>query len=152
MEFRAVAGTDLEKLTAQAAKGLVSAQRSIGRDVAKVARRAVLADVRANRPAGLRFGKYRLGAKAKVEPAGQTVRVTLTGSPAGFWSMSEYGTVAHEIKPRFAKALNYGDVFYAHVHHKGATGHPFWYGAEPALDDAVTPVIFDAFDEALGAT
>ena len=143
-------GADFAKLTADASKRLVASTRVLGRDIAKVGRRALLADVKRSRPAGLRFGRSRLGASTKVDPNALGTTVILRASPAGFWSITEYGAVAHPIEPRRARALRFDGVYAAHVSHPGTTGRPYWASAETAIDDAVTPLIVDTADEALG--
>src|SRR5436190_1932671 len=137
MEIKLTSSGDLEGLTAEVDKSLRAANRRVGREIAKVARKAILDDVRGSRPGGLRFGtkrggggRYRLGAKSTIVPSALGVDVTITATPAGFWSMVEYGTRAHEIVPRTGRALFFDGRFAAHVSHPGTSGHPYWAGAE----------------------
>jgi hypothetical protein len=154
MEFtRTSSGADLETLTAQAEKALRSAQRTVGREIAKVARRAVLADVRRRRRGGLSFSGMgvRLGASTTIAATASGVSVTVTAKPAGPWSIVEYGSRSHQIRPKRARVLVFDGVYTMHATHPGTRGSPVWAGAEGALDDAVTPVILDTLDEALRA-
>ena len=151
MEFRATTtgGDDLDRLTAQAAKALRGAQRGLGREIAKVARRAILEDVKAKR-GGLRFSgmRTRLGAKATVTP-GTVLTVNVAAKPAGPWAIVEYGSKPHEIRPRRARVLFFDGVYRMSANHPGTAGHRYWAAAETALDNAVTPVIVDAYDDAM---
>lgn len=151
MEFKLTStGADLDKLTSQAAKALTSAQRKLGKEIAKVARRAILDDVKGRRRGGLRFSgmNTRLGASSKITPGSQLV-VTMTAKPPGPWSIVEHGSRGHDIAPRRVRALYFDGIWSDSVYHPGTTGHAYWAGTETALDDAVTAVITDAFDNAL---
>ena len=147
---------NFEKLTANASKALASAQRELGRDIAKVARKAVLDDVKRSRRGGLRMGKrpdggsFRLGARAIIEPSGTGVSVLLRARPAGFWSIVESGSAGHEVVPVGKRgALHFDGIYAAHADHPGTHGTPYWDRAEDALDRALTPVIEEAIDEAM---
>jgi hypothetical protein len=57
-------GADVSSLTADITRSFARVQRSIGKDIAKAARAAVLDDVRSRRRGGLRFGtNARTGAR-----------------------------------------------------------------------------------------
>lgn len=155
MEFHATStGADLEKLTGQAAKALTGVQRTLGREIAKTARRAILDDVRSRRSGGLRFSgmNTRLGASTKITPGSQ-LSVLVTAKPPGPWSIVEHGSRPHDIAPRSKRALYFHGMWSDSVYHPGTAGRPLWAGSEAALTAAVTPVIVDAFEDALeGAT
>jgi hypothetical protein len=151
VEFRATStGADLDKLTGQAAKALTGVQRTLGREIAKVARRAILDDVKAHRPGGLRFSgmNTRLGASTKITPGSQ-LSVLVSAKPPGPWSIVEHGSRAHEIAPRAKRALYFNNLWSDSAYHPGTVGRPLWASSEAALDDAVTPVIVEAFEDAL---
>ena len=152
MEFtRTTSGPDLETLTAQAEKALRSGQKVLGREIAKVAPRAVLADVKARRRGGLSFSgmNVRLGASAEVVPKSAGVTVTVVPEPAGPWAIVEHGAARHEIRPKRARVLAFDGVYAAHVTHPGTRGTRVWAAAFSALEDAVTPIILDTLDDAL---
>ncbi len=149
-------GVDVSALTADVTKAFNRVQRDIGKQIAKTARSAVLGDVAKRRRGGLRFGtnratggRYRLGARTSIEPQGQSIVVTVTAVPAGFWSIVEFGSVEHEIRPRVKRALFFDELWSAHALHPGTAGIHVWDGAEAALDRAVGPVIAAAFDDAV---
>jgi hypothetical protein len=149
MELRATTtGADLEKLTAQTTKALKAAQRPLGREIARAARRAILADVRRRRRGGLGFSGMgtRLGASTKIQP-GVQLTVTVAAKPAGAWSIVEHGSKPHVIRVRRAQALHFDGFYAMSADHPGTLGHAYWAGAETALDDAVIPVIDDAIEE-----
>jgi hypothetical protein len=71
--------------------------------------------------------------------------------------MQESGTKPHPIKPRKAKALAFpgagrkGRGFAMAAAHPGTGGHKAWSKAGERLQQAIDPVVTDAYDEALGA-
>lgn len=149
---------DVSKLIADTGKSLRKAQRELGKPIAAAARAAIRDDVR-NVRGSLRFGtnpktgaRYRLGITSTIEPTATGVNVIVTPSKqtAGFWSIVEYGSRAHEIVPKTKKALFFLDLYSASVWHPGTTGGFYWAGAEQALDRAVAPLIEHTVDEALG--
>lgn len=144
-------GVDLDNLTGQAAKALIAGQRKMGREIAKVARRAILDDVKSRRRGGLRFSgmNTRLGASTKVTPSAQSTTVTVSAKPPGPWSIVEYGSRPHDIVPVRKKALYFAGLWSDSVYHPGTAGHAYWTGAESALDAAVTPVIIAVIDDLL---
>ena len=140
-------GTDLQTLIGQQARALQGAQRAVGRDIAKIGKKAILDDVKSRRGSLSMMGG-RLSVKAKTAAGPGGADVTLSASPAGPWTIVDSGADAHEIRPRKG-ALRFDGRFAARVHHPGTRGTRVWSNAETALDRALTPTIEDTFDEAM---
>jgi len=142
-------GADPADLTSQVAKALIAGQRKMGREIAKVARKAILDDVKSRRRGGLRFSgmNTRLGASTKVTPSAQSTTVTVSAKPPGPWSIVEHGSRPHDIVPRRKQALFFLELYSDSVYHPGTRGHAYWAGAESALDAAVTPIITGIVDD-----
>jgi hypothetical protein len=139
---------DLNVQAAAIERSMRAAARTAGRDVAKVARKAILDDVRSARGT-LSMMTGRLGITTKVDARPVGAIVTLTATPAGMWAIVEYGTKAYTEKPRRAKvlAVGHGDVVGMTAHHPRRAGHRYWEGAEGALIAAVDPAVTEPFDQ-----
>lgn len=137
-------GPTLEQLTRTASRNLRTANRSVGRQVAKVGRKAITAK------APRMFGR-KLTTRPKVNASAATVTVLFPASPAGAWAIAETGADPHPIRPRQRKALRFGGRFAAHVNHPGVNGAKAWTAAGRRLERAVRPAIEDEYDEALDA-
>ena len=130
-----------------------AASRTAGRDVGKVARKSILDSVRSARGT-LAMMTGRLGVKTKVDARPVGAVVTLTATPAGMWSIVEFGTKAYTEKPRKAKvlAVGHGDVIGMSAHHRRRSGRRYWQAATDALDAGPTAqAVADPFDEVFGA-
>ena len=126
-----------------------AAARTAGRDVAKVARKQILDDVRAARGTLAMMGG-RLAVKTTVDARPVGAIVTLTATPAGPWSIVEFGTKAYTEKPRKAKVLaaGKGDVIGMTAHHGRRPGRRVWQPAVDRLDAGPTAdAVTDPFDE-----
>lgn len=60
-----------------------------------------------------------------------TAKVKATGKHAYLARWIEYGTAAHQIKPKMARSLLFGGIFAESIDHPGAAAKPFM---RPALD------------------
>lgn len=152
MEIRLTSSGNLDDATRQIEKSFRSVQRTLGREIAKVARKAILDDVKGRRRGGLSFSGMhaRLSTKSEIQPRGMAVDVTMSARPAGPWAIVERGAAPHVIRARRGEGgLFVAGQFFEEVHHPGTTGLHVWDGAEPALDRAVGPAIEDVFDEAI---
>ena len=130
---------------------LKAANKTVGKQVADVGKKAMLADTKSRR-GSLSFGRGKLGVKTKVKASAAGATVEFRGAPAGAWAIVSTGTKAHTIRARRAKALHWGgDAYAAVVQHPGTRGRGYWQSAGQALDKAVTDVIEDVYDEALAA-
>jgi HK97 gp10 family phage protein len=101
--------------------------RSALRAGAKVLRE----EARANVPVAL--GALRKSIRISTgAKAGQVTASVKAGSrKAWYWRFVEFGTAAHLIAARNARALSLGDVVVERIEHPGATAKPFM---RPALD------------------
>ena len=79
-------------------------------------------------------GALRDSIRISVRTVGGTITATLKagGKKAFYAHMVEYGTTAHFIQPKYAKALGFLGQFVEGVHHPGAQKVPFM---RPALDN-----------------
>ena len=124
---------------------LRTANRTVGRQVAKVGKAAIA------KGAPRMFGQ-KLAVRTKVDARPDGASVTFQGKPAGGWAIQETGAKPHEIRPRRAKALTIdaaGTRCTPTIPAPAAT-RP---GRRPApgYADAVDPAIEDVYDDALGA-
>ena len=111
-------------------RDLRNAQVAAGRAVAKVARKELLDDVRSSR-GHLRMMGGRLGVKVELDANTTSSLVTLSGSPAGPWSIVEFGTKAYDIKPKRKQvlAIATGDVIGTKAHRQRRAGKRYWDAA-----------------------
>jgi phosphopantetheinyl transferase (holo-ACP synthase) len=134
-------GQTFEQIVRGSVRTLETATRKVGRDVAKVGKKA-LAD-----GAGTFRGK-KLTASTKQQVSGRRTTVIFHAKPAGAWAIKESGAKAHQIKPKRAHVLSFDGIYAAHVSHPGARGHQAWTQAGDRLESAVEPAIEDDYDEA----
>jgi hypothetical protein len=134
---------DLEAVT----KRLTADQRTLARDVARTARKALIADVRAKRGT-LSFSGMgtKLGARTRVVAGALTATVYLDAVPAGAWAIVEHGRATS--RPVKAEALHIGDGFAEEARATHGTGG-LWFGAESSIEVAVLPVLEDWAGEAI---
>jgi hypothetical protein len=139
-------GPGFDHVMRGAARDLRSANRKVGRTVARTG----VAAIRKGAPT--MWGR-KLSAKTKVDAWPDRAVVTFKANPAGGWAMQESGTRPHPIKARRRKALHWGggDEFSLHVAHPGTSGHKAWTKAKARLVKAIKPEIEDVYDDALGA-
>jgi len=77
--------------TAALEQSMRQANRAVGRELAKVARTATNAGIRAGPGARLRGMGVTLSSRTKVFAGAQTVTVDVTAHPPGPWSIREFG-------------------------------------------------------------
>lgn len=135
-------------------RALTKGQKKAGADVAKVARKVILDEVKSRHRGTLSMSRMNLRAlslatKTRATPTSATVK--LTGKPAGAWAITEYGTRPHIIRPRANRdALTVKGAFYEEVQHPGARGFHLWDAATRAADDELGRSVEDAFDDPIG--
>ena len=136
-------GQDFGQLIRETTRDLRHANRSVGRRVASAGRKAITSK------APRMFGK-KLSVKTTVRPRADGAEVGFAGRPSGGWAIRETGAKPHLIKPRSARALTIEGGFAMRANHPGTGGDRAWTAAGARLRDAVTPVIEDVYNEALG--
>lgn len=106
-------------------------EANVMRGALRAGMKEVLADARAG--AAVASGALRDGLKISTRIKGGRVYAHLraTGKHGYLANWIEYGTVAHEIRPKGGKSLFLAGVFSTLVNHPGATPKPFM---RPALD------------------
>ena len=135
---------DLEAIT----RRLTGEQRTLGRTIAKVGRKAILASVRSRRGT-LSFSGMgtKLGAQTRVIPSAAQAVVFIDAVPAGAWTIAEHGRAA--VVPRRRKALKIGTGFAMSA--DATTGRAgLWAGAAAELDRVVVDELETAYDRAYG--
>jgi len=133
-------------------RSLRAANRDVGRELAKVARKAQLDAAKAARGSLTLSGMgVRLGVRARTFAGASTVTVEVAARPPGPWSIVESGASAHTVRARRARALRtpYGPRVSAEP--KRQTGRRVWTrateAAAPVIDRAVDAVFDDALTE-----
>lgn len=106
-------------------------QKKVLRGALRAGQKVFLDEAKAHVP--VKSGALRDSLRISTRIRGAIVSATLTvGSKIAFYAhMVEFGTLAHFIKPKFAKALGFLGVFVEGVHNPGAQKKPFM---RPALD------------------
>ena len=142
-------GLSWDDVADRLSRDLKSANKAVGKKVATVGKKAMLADTKSRR-GSLAFAGRRLNVKTTVESEAFGAEVTFRGQPAGAWAIVSTGTKPHAIRHRRAKALHWGgDAYAAHVQHPGTPGRQYWRSAGLALDKALDDVVEDVYDKAL---
>ncbi len=139
-------GPTLDTLLAGTVRDLKAANRTAGRDMAKVGKAA------ARKGAPRMFGR-KLAVKAKVDAFASTATVEFNPAKrqAGPWQIAETGRRGgYTVKPRRAKALTF-DGRYASVTHPGrVAGRRAWSQAVARIAKAVDRTVHDVYDDAMG--
>jgi hypothetical protein len=150
VDFRVVAkGPSFDSVTRTVVREVEAATRKVGRDVAKVGRKAI-----ASGEASFRGKK--LSASTRQRVSGKRSTVIFHAKPAGAWAIRETGAKDHPIKPKRAQALAFpgagrktkggrsGVTMF--VNHPGASGSRRWTKAGDRLEDAVERPIEHTYD------
>jgi hypothetical protein len=143
-------GPSLDSLVAATVRDLRTANRTAGREIAKVGKKAI----RAQAP---KVGGKKLGATTRTRAHVDRAEVTFRANTVGGWMMHEKGTKPHPIRPKAGRrgrsnrrpALKLGR-FAAHVNHPGTSGTGAWTKAVARLKTAIRPVVVDVYNDALG--
>ena len=148
MDFTVTAkGPTLESLTRDTVRDLRAANRTAGREMAKVGKAAIA------KGAPRMFGR-KLSAKATVDawPSRCTVEFAPAKGQAGPWQIADTGRRGgYTVKPRRARALHYGGRFTMVTHPGAVAGRHAWRQAVARLGRAVDKSVHDTYDDALGA-
>lgn len=129
---------DLDPIVRELERGLRAGQKAAGREVGRVARKEVLADVKSSR-GSLRFAGGRLGIKTEVDANQTSSRVTLVAAPAGAWSIVEFGR--GRSVPVRAKALHFGGADLFAMSSRAVAGRRYWDAATSRLDASLRPTV-----------
>ena len=97
-------GADFGQLTRQVLTGLTQANRTAGRDIAKLGRSTV---IKASGSPSFRGKKLNVKTRTKARPDGATVEIY--GSPAGAWTILDSGARAHPIRPQVGQGVEVRD-------------------------------------------
>lgn len=121
----------LQSLPANVEKNIMRSALRAGANVFKD-------DVKANIP--VESGELRRSVRVSTRAKGGTVTASLKvgGKKAFYWRFVEFGTAAHRIGPKNAKALALLGVVVGWVNHPGARPKPFM---RPAFDNKAAPAI-----------
>jgi len=151
MAFVAVTRTgDLD--VAALERSLKAANRELGRQLGKVARKAQLDGAKqARRSLTLSGMGVRLGVRARVFAGPTRTTVDVEARPPGPWSIVESGAAGHTVRPRSKRAVTPPDGPRAHASPKRQSGRRVWTRATelaaPAIDRAVDAVFDDELAE-----
>lgn len=152
MEFRARSvGTSFDTIASDLARSYKTANRTVGRDIAKKGKAAIA------KGAPRMMGR-RLTSKTRVEASGDRAEVTFTPFSVGGWAIMEFGAKAHDIYPKAGRqgrdgrppALLFSGLYSNNAWHPGIAARGLWTKAGERLDDAIRPLIEDTYAEALG--
>jgi hypothetical protein len=134
-------GQTFDQVTRAIVRDVESATRRVGRDVAKVGKKAIAAGEAT-------FRGKKLTASTRQQVSGRRTTVIFHAKPAGAWAIRESGAKAHMIKPRRAKVLAFDGRFAMAARHPGARGSRRWTKAGDRLEDAVEPAVEKTYDRA----
>jgi hypothetical protein len=140
-------GPTLDALIRGTTRDLRAANRTAGRDVAKVGKAAMA------KGAPHMFGKA-LTVKTKVDawPTRCAVEFNPARGQAGPWQIAETGRRGgYTVKPRRRKALAFAGRFAMVTHPGPVGGHKAWTRAVQRGAKAVGKQVGDVYDDALGA-
>ena len=148
----------LDDLNKQLAKG----QKDAVSDVAKTARKIILAEAKRLRGGTLSMSGINLRAlsiKTKTIARPTWAVTFLKATPGGPWSWVEFGTKPHEIEPKRGRqgrngrpaALFFDGLYSASAGHPGIRATRVWSRAVEAADDELAKMIESAFDQAMEA-
>ena len=135
-------GPSLQEVIRDAKRELRTANRTVGRGVAKAGKAAIV------KGAPRMFGK-RLGVKTKVDAYPNGAIVEFRGKPAGGWAIVESGAKPHGIKPKRAKVLTINAGFAMFANHPGMSGHKAWTHAGERLEATTDRIVENVYDKAL---
>ncbi len=110
----------------------VKVEKNIMRSALRAGANVFKDDVKANIP--VESGDLRATVRVSTQAKSGTVTASLKvgGKKAFYWHFVEFGTAAHRIGPKNAKALALSGVVVGFVHHPGARPKPFM---RPAFDN-----------------
>jgi len=140
-------GPTLDALIRGTTRDLRAANRTAGRDLAKVGKSAI------GKGAPRMMGRQ-LTAKAKVDawPTRCSVEFNPAKGQAGAWAIADTGRRGgYTVKPRRRKALRLPGGFAAVAHPGAVAGRQAWTRAVARLRKAVDRTVHDVYDDALGA-
>ena len=145
-------GKSLDQLMAATVKDLTEANRTAGKEIRKVGRKAI-------REKAPKVGGKKLGARINVKAYADRADVTFRAHTVGGWMMHEKGAKPHDIYPRKGRvgragrpaALSVSGLYAANVWHPGTKpGTKAWTKAIERVRKAILPAIVDVYDDALG--
>lgn len=116
----------------------VKIERNIMRSALRAGAKVIADEAKRNVPtqSGDLRDSIRIGTKAKRSKVSATVKAG--NKKAWYYRFVEFGTAAHEIKPKSAKSLFIAGMFSELVNHPGARAKPFM---RPAFDSKSSDAI-----------